>query len=319
MIYSFKDFVLDTQCYELRRAGEPCKVEPKAFDLLVYLIHHRDRAVTRDELFEHVWAGELISDAVLSHHVMVARKAVGDDGRAQRVIKTVHGRGYRFIASVGDAADAPLTSCSDATPATHPDMVTQTDIVTEPPVAAQNILAGEHVLGTVLCVILDHVQNLSEQLAFDALQRLRQTFFAISQDVIQQHAGAVQFFGADGLLAVFGVTMGQSDHARRGLSAALTLRRRLRDAYANLEAVQQITYSVSQGLHTGPVATGNLIGETPNLAIWFQYQAEPDTILISGATMRLVENLVSNTERGAIRVPGYTDRIAAYKLSGLQA
>jgi len=316
MIYGFHDFVLDTQRYELRRGGEPCKVEPKAFDLLVYLIQNRDRAVTRDELFEHVWAGEFISDAALSHHVMVARKAVGDDGRAQRVIKTVHGRGYRFIAVVGDAADAPLTSCSDATPAIPPDMVTQTDIVTEPPAASQNVLAGEHVLATVLCVILDHVQRLSEQLTFDTLQRLRQTFFAISQDVIQQHKGAVQFFGADGMLAVFET---QGDHARRGLSAAVALRQRLRDALANAEGLPPGAYSVSQGLHTGPLAVGNLTGETPNLAIWFQYQAEPNTILISAATMRLVEDIVSNAERGAIRIPGHTNLITSYKLSGLQA
>lgn len=315
MIYGFNDFDLDTQRYELRRAGEPCKVEPKAFDLLVYLIQHRDRAVTRDELVEHVWAGEFISDAVLSHHVMVARKAVGDDGRAQRVIKTVHRRGYRFIAALGDADVLP-TSCPDVTPAANSAVVDPTDTVPEPPVAAQNILAGEYVLHTVLCVILDHVQHLSEQLTFDALQRLRQTFFAISQDVIQQYQGAVQFFGADGMLAAFGA---QGDHARRGLSASIALRQRFRDAYANPKVLQPSAYSVSQGLHTGPVAVGNLTGETPNLAIWFQYQAGPDTILISAATMRFVENIVSHAERDTIRVPGHTDLITAYKLRGLKA
>jgi len=311
MIYSFKDFVLDTQCYELRRAGEPCKVEPKAFDLLVYLIHHRDRAVTRDELFEHVWTGEFISDAVLSHHVMVARRAVGDDGRAQRVIKTVHGRGYRFIAAVGDAADA--------TPAAHADGVDPADIVTEPSAASQNVLAGEHVFGTVLCVILDHVPRLSEQLTFNALQRLRQTFFIISQDVIQQHDGGAQFYGADGILAVFGVPANQSDHARRGLAAAVALRQRFRDATANPEGLPPIAYSVSQGLHTGPVAVGYFTGETPSLAIWFQYQAEPGAILISAETMRLVEDVVSNAEQGTIRVPGYTAPMAAYKFGALKA
>jgi class 3 adenylate cyclase len=71
-------------------------------------------------------------------------------------------------------------------------------------------------------------------------------------------------------------------------------------------------------LHTGPLAVGNLTGETPNLAIWFQYQAEPNTILISAATMRLVGDIVSNVERGSIRVPGHTNLVAAYKLSGLK-
>lgn len=324
MIYGFNDYEIDIQCYELRRTGEPCKVEPKAFDLLVYLIQHRDRAVTRDELVEHVWAGGSISDAVLSHHIMVARKAVGDDGRTQRVIKTVHGRGYRFIAAAGEVAEArdvqrsvstPLTCCPDPTPAAHAAGVVQTGFVPEPPSSSQNVLAGEHLLGTVLCVILDRVQTLSEQLTLDALQRLRQTFFAITQEVMQAYEGTVQFYGADGILAVFGVPVNQSDHARRGLAAAVALRQRFRDATAHPEGLPPITYSVSQGLHTGPVAVGNFTGETPNLAIWFQYQAEPGAILISGETMRLVEDVVSNAARETIRVPGYTAPIVAYKLT----
>lgn len=317
MIYGFNEFELDTQRYELRRTGEPCKVEPKAFDLLVYLIQHRDRAVTRDELFEQVWSGEFISDAVLSHHIMVARKAVGDDGRAQRVIKTVHGRGYRFIAMLDDASDVGSVQRAASAPPTF--SLEPTPVAPELPSASQNVLAGEHMLGTVLCVVLDHVQTLSEQLTFDAIQRLRQTFFTIAQDAIQQHAGTAQFYGADGMLAVFGMPVYQADHARRGLSAAVALRHCLRDAYAHPEGVYPSAYSVSQGLHTGPVAVGNFTGETPNLAIWFQYQAEPGTILMSGATRQLVEDVISDAERGTIRVPGYAHPIVAYKFSGLNA
>ena len=88
MIYVFGEYELDTGLYELRRAGMSYKVEPKAFDLLIYLITHRDRVVTREELFERVWSDPFISEAILSHHIMVARKAVSDDGRAQRMIKT---------------------------------------------------------------------------------------------------------------------------------------------------------------------------------------------------------------------------------------
>ena len=122
-------------------------------------------------------------------------------------------------------------------------------------------------------------------------------------------------YGADGMLAVFG---SQSDHARRGLSAAMSLRQRLRDALTNAKAVASSAYSVSQGLHSGPVAVGHLTGETPNLAIWFQHQAAPDTILFSAATMRLVEDIASDAEQNAIRVPGYTDVMAAYRLGNLQ-
>ena len=70
------------------------------FDLLVYLIRHRDRVVTREELFREVWDGREVSDATLSNHVKSARKILGDSGELQRTIQTIRGRGYQFIAPV---------------------------------------------------------------------------------------------------------------------------------------------------------------------------------------------------------------------------
>ena len=78
------------------------KLEPQVFNVLVYLIQHRDRVVTKDELVEHVWAGRLVSEATLTSRMMAARRAVGDRGREQRIIQTLHGRGYRSIAAVAE-------------------------------------------------------------------------------------------------------------------------------------------------------------------------------------------------------------------------
>jgi DNA-binding winged helix-turn-helix (wHTH) protein len=74
-------------------------------NVLAYLIQHRDRVVTKQELFEHLWPEQFISEAVLSYCIMAARKAVGDSGRAQRVIKTLHDRGYRFVPTLEGRAD----------------------------------------------------------------------------------------------------------------------------------------------------------------------------------------------------------------------
>ena len=98
MLYAFGDYELDMQRYELRCAGKLLKIEPQVFNVLAYLIQQRHRTVTRQELLEHLWPEQYISDAVLSYCIMAARKAVGDSGRVQRVIKTVHGRGFRFVA-----------------------------------------------------------------------------------------------------------------------------------------------------------------------------------------------------------------------------
>ena len=107
MIYRFEDYELDTGLFELRHHGQPCKLEPQVFTVLAYLIEHRNRVVTKDELLDHVWPEQFVSEVTLHHRLMAARKAVGDSGRAQRCIKTLHGRGYHFIAEVSAANDAP--------------------------------------------------------------------------------------------------------------------------------------------------------------------------------------------------------------------
>jgi DNA-binding winged helix-turn-helix (wHTH) protein/predicted ATPase len=104
MIYSFEAYELDLQRYELRSAGKLIKLEPQVFNVLVYLIQHRDRVVTKDELVEHIWSGRLVSEATLTSRVMAVRRAIGDRGREQRLIQTLHGRGYRFLAEVKERA-----------------------------------------------------------------------------------------------------------------------------------------------------------------------------------------------------------------------
>jgi DNA-binding winged helix-turn-helix (wHTH) protein/tetratricopeptide (TPR) repeat protein len=120
--YLVGDFLIDTARYQVSRGGLPVPIEPKVFDLLVYLIRNRDRVLTREELFEQVWEGRAVSDATLSNQVMSARKALGDSGELQQTIQTIRGRGYQFIAPVeeiGDAAAIPPKS--DAAPGTEPE------------------------------------------------------------------------------------------------------------------------------------------------------------------------------------------------------
>ena len=113
MIYRFEDYELDTGLFELRHDGQPCKLEPQVFTVLAYLIEHRDHVVTKDELLDHVWPEQFVSEVTLHHRLMAARKAIGDSGRAQRCIKTLHGRGYHFIAEVttkGSPMEVPQTA-----------------------------------------------------------------------------------------------------------------------------------------------------------------------------------------------------------------
>lgn len=99
-MYRFEDCELDPGAFELRRGGEVVRVEPQVFDVLAYLLTHRDRVVPKAELLEAVWGDRFVGESALTSRIKAARRAVGDDGRNQRIIVTVHGRGYRFVAPV---------------------------------------------------------------------------------------------------------------------------------------------------------------------------------------------------------------------------
>lgn len=100
MVFQFNQITLDTTQYRLCLAGSPISVEPQVFDLLVYLLENRDRVVTRGELLENLWKDKVVTDSALGARIKDARKAVGDNGKQQNIIKTIHGRGYQFVAEV---------------------------------------------------------------------------------------------------------------------------------------------------------------------------------------------------------------------------
>ena len=101
-VIRFGNCELDLPMQEIRRDGERVHVEPQVFDVLALLVARRGTVVTKLELFDEVWGDRFVSESALSSRIMAARKAVGDTGRAQRIIRTVHGKGFTFIAEVDD-------------------------------------------------------------------------------------------------------------------------------------------------------------------------------------------------------------------------
>lgn len=100
MIYRFAEFELDTDCFELRGRDCPVALARRPFDLLLCLIERRRRVVLKHELVDVVWGGCCVSDATLSHCVMQLRRGLSDVADQPRFLRTVRGRGYRFIAGV---------------------------------------------------------------------------------------------------------------------------------------------------------------------------------------------------------------------------
>ena len=99
-VYRFDECELDSRRRELRRSGRRVHVEPQVFDVLLCLLQHHDRVVAKTELLDEVWGDRFVSESTLTSRLKAARRAIGDDGRSQRLIATVHGVGYRFIGSL---------------------------------------------------------------------------------------------------------------------------------------------------------------------------------------------------------------------------
>ena len=122
MIYEFGDCQLNAAAYELRRGGALVKAEPQVLDLLLMLVGNRERIVTKDEIVEQIWQGRAVSEAAVSSRIKTARQLIGDTGKDQDFIRTIHGRGFRFVASVEIAAGAaePARASADSPLSPHP-------------------------------------------------------------------------------------------------------------------------------------------------------------------------------------------------------
>src|SRR5262245_39599203 len=116
MYYIFGDYVLDTQRHELQHAGEPIKLRRKVFQVLAYLLAHRERVVPKEELLEHLWPDQFVGDGALKSCITALRKALGEEGRTSRCVRTLHGQGYRFVAAVEEWEHLPMDTALPALP-----------------------------------------------------------------------------------------------------------------------------------------------------------------------------------------------------------
>ena len=103
---------------ELRAGGSTCSLEPQVFRLLALLVENHDRLVSKEEIIDKVWDGRVVSDAAVASRVKSARRALGDNGKSQRFIKTLHRQGFRFVANVKISRGAAPNSAANSTAAT---------------------------------------------------------------------------------------------------------------------------------------------------------------------------------------------------------
>jgi pimeloyl-ACP methyl ester carboxylesterase/DNA-binding winged helix-turn-helix (wHTH) protein len=104
--FVFGDYELDVSRRELRHGSGLVAIEPQVFDLLVYLLQNRDRVVSKDDLLEAIWGGRIVSESTLTSRINAARRAVGDSGEQQALIRTIARKGIRFVGAVNEGKTA---------------------------------------------------------------------------------------------------------------------------------------------------------------------------------------------------------------------
>src|ERR1700730_2061772 len=112
--YLFEDYALDTDRRELRRGAALLSMEPQVFDLLVFLVGTRGRVVNKDDLLAAVWGGRIVAESTIASRINAARRVIGDNGEQQRLIRTIIGKGVRFVGAVRERQDGGESVCSGA-------------------------------------------------------------------------------------------------------------------------------------------------------------------------------------------------------------
>lgn len=139
MRYVGDGFAVDSTAFAVERDGQAVDLEPQAMDLLLYMLARPGELLTKAELLDNVWGDQFVGDAALATRIKQVRAALGDDGRAQRIIQTVHGRGYKFVAELeGVAGAAPV---DDADPR-HNIPVLRTELIGRDELVAEVIEAA---------------------------------------------------------------------------------------------------------------------------------------------------------------------------------
>jgi len=336
MIYRFGDYELDTQLFELRSVGIPLPLEPKVFDLLTHLIWNRDRVVTKQELLTHLWPQQFVSDAALSYCIMAARKAVGDSGRGQRVIKTLHERGYRFVAAVeecrehsaeraGVVADAgPRSAGSQAQAPDGPLRLGRGMVERHGDERAEEV-PWEPKLVTVLAIDMAWPPAIdraaSREVPWTTVRRWQEAVV----DKVRGFGALTVQQAPSPLIAVFGIPRTMEQMPQRAVQAALALRQLMAEDYATdgEGSCPEMRMAIHMGhvlvdVHANDSREQLLtIGDTLSRPVRLLGHAAPGDILLSPQVADLVEGWFELRALEGPAETGTPDGARTYAVVGL--
>ena len=286
MIYHFEGHSLDTARRELRRGEQLVALEPQVFDVLQYLLRHRGRVVSKDELVAGVWNNRVVSDSTLSSRISALRHALGDSGASQVLIRTMARKGLRFVAPVREAEALTEPAGADASLAQP-----------TPALPSPRATGAERRQVTILACRIADAMALSARLDPEALHDVLADYRSAVAAIADEHGGVLAHDTGDGLAVHFGSPAAREDDAERAVRAGLAL------AGLRHEGTERAAALVSSvGIATGLVVIGAggdndlsarraVVGATPLRALHLLERAEPGTVLVCPTTRRLVGGL----------------------------
>lgn len=343
MIYSFGNCELDSEAYEFYRDAQKVEIERRVFDILLYLLENRGRLISRDELLDNCWPGMYVSDGTLTTSLGRVRRAVSvGQQNHEEIIKTVRGKGYRFLADVierpssTDKEPAPDSEANsevdskadsevdseaappDAPPAAVADAAAKIITEASAPLTAQRQTAAltEMRQLTVLNCVLRDTQTLLASHDPEQLHDIMQTYHSLTREVIERFDGHLVHHLQDTILVYFGYPMAHEDDAQRAIRCGLQL----------LEVLTPQRLNIAIGIHNGPVIT-KPSSDTANLtpmaagvtvAIAEQLSRLPtlagDAVIISEAIARLTAGHFDWQALSPLPVTGQSERLHCYQV-----
>lgn len=236
MVLAFGDHRLDIDRREPRRAAELVALPPKAFDLLVFLVRHRDRVVGKDDLLREVWDGRIVSESAITTRINAVRRALGDDGTAQRLVRTFIGRGVRFVGEVTDVSEA---------------VVLTVDASNE---QSSSINAERRQLTVMFCELAGPTSSAAPVDPED-LREVLDAYHGTVADVVATAGGFVGKTIGDEVFVYFGYPQAAEHDAERAIRAALAVIERIGSLVRGPGGL-----ACRVGIATGHVVVGDLSG-----------------------------------------------------------
>lgn len=272
-IYHFGDCWLDADRRELRRGGDLVEVEPQVFDLLHLLVCHRERVVGREDLIAAIWRGRIVSESTLTSRIAAVRQAIGDTGQAQRLIRTIPRKGFRFVGDVREG---------------HPSSPVRTEPTLLTPAVGRRQL-------TVLACEID-TAAISTELDPEDLHEAMTVCQATVKATVERFGGFLAQRLPDGVLAYFGYPEAHEDDPERSVRAGLAA---IRAVAALPDTSVGGRPALRIGIATGLVVVGEqatsagalehmLAGDTPQLAARLRTEATAGELVVSLETRRLI-------------------------------